>query len=82
MVAIEVSGETNPLNLQNVVNSLVLAASSNPQQVQTGTKQLQNWERIPTYHAFLQVCLVESEMILCTKLTFDPAGCLPRSIRA
>lgn len=54
MVAIEVSGETNPLNLQNVVNSLVLAASSNPQQVQTGTKQLQNWERIPTYHAFLQ----------------------------
>ncbi|KAJ5403372.1 hypothetical protein N7509_003243 [Penicillium cosmopolitanum] len=53
-VSIEVPGESNPLSLQNVVNSLVLAASSSQQQVQTGTKQLQNWERIPAYHAFLQ----------------------------
>lgn len=54
-VSIEVPGESNPLSLQNVVNSLVLAASSSQQQVQTGTKQLQNWERTPAYHAFLQV---------------------------
>jgi hypothetical protein len=54
-VSIEVPGESNPLSLQNVVNSLVLAASSSQQQVQTGTTQLQNWERIPAYHAFLQV---------------------------
>ena len=80
MVTIEVSGETNPLSLQNVVNSLVLAASSNPQQVQTGTKQLQNWERLPTYHAFLQVRLVLFEMMPHMKLTCDAAGRLLRSI--
>ncbi|KAJ5944280.1 Armadillo-like helical [Penicillium verrucosum] len=52
--AIEVQGETNPLNPQNVLNTLVLAASSSQQQVRTGTEQLQNWEKQGMYYSFLQ----------------------------
>lgn len=63
-VSIEVAGEANPLSLQNVVNALVLAAGSNQQQVQTGTKQLQNWERTPAYHGFLQVSSEHFQVIL------------------
>jgi uracil DNA glycosylase len=53
--AIEVEGEANPLSAQNVLNALVLAASSTQQQVQTGTQQLQNWEKQGMYYTFLQV---------------------------
>lgn len=52
---IEVPGEANPLNLQNVQNALVLAASSTQQQVQTGAQQLHNWEKQENYYTFLQV---------------------------
>jgi hypothetical protein len=52
---IELPGEANPLSHRHVVDALVLAASSTQQQVQTGTKQLENWERQPLYHAMLQV---------------------------
>ena len=52
---IEVAGESNPLTPQNVLNSLVQAASSTQQQVQTGTKQLQHWEKQEKYYTFLQV---------------------------
>ncbi|KAJ5157226.1 uncharacterized protein N7482_008326 [Penicillium canariense] len=51
---IEVPGEANPLTHRNVVDALVLAASSTQQQVITGTKQLENWERQGLYHAMLQ----------------------------
>ncbi|KAF7589321.1 hypothetical protein BBP40_004474 [Aspergillus hancockii] len=51
---VELPGESNPLSPQNVLNALVLAASSTQQQVQTGTQQLQNWEKQEKYHAFLQ----------------------------
>ncbi|KAJ5818437.1 hypothetical protein N7474_004028 [Penicillium riverlandense] len=51
---IEVSGEANPLSPQNVLHALVLAASTAQQQVQTGTQQLQNWEKQPMYYSFLQ----------------------------
>ncbi|KAJ5085856.1 hypothetical protein N7532_010627 [Penicillium argentinense] len=54
MAMVEVPGEVNPLTFENIVSALVMAASSNLQQVKEGTKQLQNWERMPTYHAFLQ----------------------------
>jgi hypothetical protein len=54
---IELPGEASPLTHRHVVDALVLAASSTQQQVQTGTKQLENWERQPLYHAMLQVCL-------------------------
>jgi hypothetical protein len=53
--AIEAQGETNPLNPQNVLNTLVLAASSSQQQVRTGTEQLQSWEKQGMYYSFLQV---------------------------
>lgn len=54
---IELPGEANPLTHHHVVDALVLAASSTQQQVQTGTKQLEHWERQPSYHAMLQVSL-------------------------
>lgn len=55
---IELPGEASPLTHRHVVDALVLAASSTQQQVQTGTKQLENWERQRLYHAMLQVCSV------------------------
>ncbi|PWY72374.1 importin 11 [Aspergillus heteromorphus CBS 117.55] len=50
----ELAGEANPLTPQNVLNALVLAASSTQQQVQTGTQQLQNWEKQENYYTHLQ----------------------------
>lgn len=52
---IELPGEANPLSHENVLNAMILAASSTQQQVQTGTQQLQNWEKQEKYHSFLQV---------------------------
>ncbi|KAF5864159.1 hypothetical protein ETB97_008365 [Aspergillus alliaceus] len=51
---VELQGESNPLTPQNVLNVLALAASSTQQQVQTGTQQLQNWEKQEKYYTFLQ----------------------------
>ncbi|KKK19194.1 putative importin 11 [Aspergillus ochraceoroseus] len=51
---VELAGESNPLTPQNVLNSLIQAASSSQQQVQTGTKQLQHWEKQEKYYTFLQ----------------------------
>lgn len=56
MAPFEVSGEANPLDLRAVYDALAAASSSAPQQIQTGTKQLQNWEKQPNYYSFLQVC--------------------------
>ncbi|KAL4896681.1 armadillo-type protein [Aspergillus ambiguus] len=53
-MVVELPGEANPLTLSNVLNALVLAASSTQQQVQTGTKQLQHWEKQEKYHSYLQ----------------------------
>ena len=52
---IELPGEANPLSLQNVQNAIALAASSTQQRIQTGTQQLQNWEKQEMYYTFLQV---------------------------
>jgi hypothetical protein len=52
---IEVPGEASPLSQANVLNALLLAASSTQQQVQTGTKQLQHWEKQKLYYPTLQV---------------------------
>ncbi|OOF97151.1 hypothetical protein ASPCADRAFT_12484, partial [Aspergillus carbonarius ITEM 5010] len=51
---VELAGEANPLSPQNVLNALVLAASSTQQQVQSGTQQLQNWEKQANYYTLLQ----------------------------
>ncbi|KAL4779600.1 armadillo-type protein [Aspergillus varians] len=61
---IEVSGESNPLTPQNVLNSLIQAASSTQQQVQTGTKQLQNWEKQEKYYTFLQDVFIDHSVPL------------------
>ncbi|KAK2749690.1 hypothetical protein FQN57_005913 [Myotisia sp. PD_48] len=55
---VEVAGEANPLTLQNIILVLTAAASSVPQQVQTGTKQLQNWEKREGYYPLLQEVFV------------------------
>ncbi|KAJ5278946.1 hypothetical protein N7478_004318 [Penicillium angulare] len=52
--AIEVPGEASPLSYQNVVNTLVMAASSSQQQLKMGTAQLQAWQKQPSYHSLLQ----------------------------
>jgi hypothetical protein len=52
---VELPGESNPLNPQNLLHALALAASSTQQQVQTGTKQLQHWEKHESYFTLLQV---------------------------
>jgi hypothetical protein len=53
--AIESQGGTNTLSAHDVLNTLVLAASSNQEQVRAGTAQLQIWEKQGMYHSFLQV---------------------------
>ena len=60
--AIEVSSETNPLNHQNLLSTLAQASSSNQQQIQVGTQQLQNWERQSQYHSSLQDILLDSSL--------------------
>ncbi|KAL3478750.1 armadillo-type protein [Aspergillus californicus] len=61
---IELAGESNPLTPQNVLSSLMQAASSTQQQVQTGTKQLQHWERQERYHTFLQDVFIDTSVPL------------------
>ncbi|RAK86197.1 importin 11 [Aspergillus costaricaensis CBS 115574] len=51
---VELAGEANPLTPHNILNALVLAASSTQQQVQSGTQQLQNWEKQEGYYTSLQ----------------------------
>jgi hypothetical protein len=53
--AIEVAGETNPLTEGILYNVLRSASSSDPQQIQTGTKQLQEWEKRRGFYPLLQV---------------------------
>lgn len=53
--AIEVPGEANPLTEGILFHVLRSASSANPTQVQTGTKQLQQWETAKGYYPLLQV---------------------------
>jgi hypothetical protein len=54
--AIEVSGEANPLTEGILYHVLRSASSADPTQIQTGTKQLQEWERARGFYPLLQVC--------------------------
>ena len=60
--SIEVAGETNPLTEGTLVHTLHSAASSNPHQIQTGTKQLQQWERSPGYYLHLQSAYLDTRL--------------------
>lgn len=53
--AIEVPGEANPLTEGILYHVLRSASSSDPTQVQTGTKQLQEWEKAQGFYPKLQV---------------------------
>ena len=53
--AIEVPGEANPLTEGILFHVLRSASSSDSQQVQTGTKQLQQWETSRGFYPLLQV---------------------------
>ena len=53
--SIEAPAEANPLTNQSVYQTLQAAASSDQHQIQTGTKQLQNWETSPGFYSTLQV---------------------------
>ncbi|KAI9801900.1 MAG: hypothetical protein M1833_002214 [Piccolia ochrophora] len=51
---IELPPEANPLTPQILYNVLRSAASGDPQQIQTGAKQLQQWETEKGYYSLLQ----------------------------
>lgn len=61
---IEVPGEANPLSEQAIVNTLQSASSSDPNQIQTGTKQLAQWEKAPGYYRHLQSAYIDSRLPL------------------
>jgi hypothetical protein len=53
--SVEVPGEANPLTEGILFNVLRSASSSDQTQVQTGTKQLQQWEKAQGFYPLLQV---------------------------
>lgn len=60
--SIEVSGEANPLTDENVVQTLRAASSSDPAQIQSGTKQLSSWEKSPGYYVHLQSAYIDARL--------------------
>lgn len=57
--AIEVSGEANPLTETNIVHTLRSASSSDHKQIQSGTQQLSQWEKSPSYYVHLQSAYID-----------------------
>lgn len=51
---VEVAGEANPLTEGILYHVLRSAASADPTQIQTGTKQLQQWETAKSFYPLLQ----------------------------
>lgn len=62
--AIEVAGEANPFATDTLYRTLTAAASADPQQIRTGTQQLQNWEKQPGYYSSLQSFFIDSSLPL------------------
>jgi len=62
--AIEVSGEANPLDENQLIHTLRSASSSDPTQIQTGTKQLQRWEKTAGYYKHLQSAYLDQRLPL------------------
>jgi hypothetical protein len=60
--AVEVSGEANPLTEGILLHVLKSAASNDPQQIQTGTKQLQQWEKHAGYYKHLQSVFIDRSL--------------------
>ncbi|KAF2200994.1 ARM repeat-containing protein [Delitschia confertaspora ATCC 74209] len=59
---IEVPGEANPLTEGILYHVLRSAASSDPNQIQTGTKQLQQWETQRGYYVLLQSVFLDKSL--------------------
>jgi hypothetical protein len=57
--AIEVPAETNPLSKENITKSLRSATSTDIHQIQTGTKQLQQWECSEGYFTGLHAAYLD-----------------------
>ena len=62
--SIEVAGEANPLTEHLLVNTLTAASSRDPTQIQTGAKQLQEWEKSPGYYRHLQSAYIDHRLPL------------------
>lgn len=62
--AIEVPGEANPLTQPTLYHVLHAASSADPTQVQSGTKQLQAWERAPGFYPLLQTVFIDTSLPL------------------
>ena len=60
--AIELPGEAEPLNSQNLFRVLTNAASANQQQVTAGAQQLQNWEKHSSFYSSLQTIFIDSSL--------------------
>ncbi|KAF2093794.1 ARM repeat-containing protein [Rhizodiscina lignyota] len=61
---IEAPAEVNPLTDRILYNVLVSASSSDPNQIQTGTKQLQQWETQKGYYSLLQAVFLDKSLPL------------------
>ncbi|GAB7366240.1 hypothetical protein MBLNU230_g7797t1 [Neophaeotheca triangularis] len=64
---VEVPGEANPLTENLLVHTLKSASSTDPQQIQTGTQQLQTWEKSPNYYVHLQSAFVDRRLPVETR---------------
>ncbi|KAL9596999.1 MAG: hypothetical protein Q9219_005425 [cf. Caloplaca sp. 3 TL-2023] len=61
---IEAPGEAVPLSIQTLYHTLAAASSTDPQQIKSGTQQLQNWEKQPGYYSSLQPIFVDTSLPL------------------
>lgn len=61
-VAFELPAEANPLTENLLFRTLKSAASSDPHQLQTGTKQLQQWETETGYYPHLQSIFLDKRL--------------------
>ncbi|GME46732.1 importin 11 [Neofusicoccum parvum] len=60
--ALELPAEANPLTEGLLFHVLRSAASSDPHQIQTGTKQLQKWEAEKGYYPLLQAAFIDKSL--------------------
>jgi len=60
--SIEAPGEANPLTENTLLQTLQSASSNDPQQIQSGTKQLQQWEKASGFYRHLQSVFIAKSL--------------------
>ncbi|KAF2151677.1 ARM repeat-containing protein [Myriangium duriaei CBS 260.36] len=60
--AIEAPGEANPLTESTLLHTLQVASSRDPNQIQSGTKQLQRWEKSDGFYKHLQSVYISRQL--------------------